>query len=77
MLRELRESAGLIQNALAVRLGRNQTFVSNVELGIRKLDLVELRDYCEGLGIELRAAVDMWEGRISSLSGSKRKRGSK
>ena len=64
LLRQLREDAGMVQTTLAERLGRNQTFVSNVELAIRRLDLVELRDYCVGLDISLRDLVDRWEARI-------------
>ncbi|PNS09101.1 helix-turn-helix domain-containing protein [Solilutibacter silvestris] len=64
LLRQLREDAGMVQTTLAKRLGRNQTFVSNVELAIRRLDLVELRDYCAGLDISLRDLVDRWELQI-------------
>ena len=64
LLRELREAVPMVQTALAERLGRNQTFVSNVELGIRRLDLVELRDYCVGLGISLGEFIKKWELRI-------------
>lgn len=65
LLRQLREDAGLVQTTLGERLGRNQTYVSNVELGIRRLDLVELRDYCAGLRIDLRDLIDTWESRIA------------
>lgn len=64
LLRQLREDAGLVQTGLAERLGRNQTFVSNVELGIRRLDLVELRDYCQGLDIALVQLIERWEARL-------------
>lgn len=72
LLRQLREDAGMVQTTLAERLGRNQTFVSNVELAIRRLDLVELRDYCVGLNISLRDLVDRWEGRIAQTAKSGR-----
>lgn len=72
LLRQLREEAGMVQTTLAERLGRNQTFVSNVELAIRRLDLVELRDYCVGLDISLRDLVDRWEARIAHAAKSKR-----
>ena len=72
LLRQLREDAGMVQTTLAERLGRNQTFVSNVELAIRRLDLVELRDYCVGLDISLRDLVDRWEARISQVAKSGR-----
>ena len=65
LLRELREEAGMVQTALAERLGRTQTYVSNVEQAIRRLDLVELRDYCGGLGISLEALIVRWESRIA------------
>lgn len=67
LLRQLREESGMVQTALAERLGRNQTFVSNVELAIRRLDLIELRDYCTGLDIGLSNLVDRWEARIAKL----------
>lgn len=71
LLRELRENAGMVQTTLGERLGRNQTYVSNVELGIRRLDLVELRDYCEGLDISLKKLIDQWDARISKRAGVK------
>jgi len=64
LLRELREGAGLVQTALGERLQRNQTYVSNVELGIRRLDMVELRDYCAALGVHLADLISQWEARI-------------
>ncbi len=67
LLRSHREQAGLVQSALAERLGRNQTFVSTVELAIRRLDLVELRDYCSGLGVELQQIIAQWEVAISEI----------
>lgn len=69
LLRQLREDAGMVQTSLAQRLGRTQTYVSNVELGIRRLDLVELRDYCvAGLGIKLQDLIAQWEQRIPAAA---------
>lgn len=75
LLRGLREGAGLVQAGLAERLGRNQTFVSNVELGIRRLDLVELRDYCQSLGIGLTELIEQWELRLRPAPKSRRPAG--
>jgi transcriptional regulator with XRE-family HTH domain len=72
LLRQLREDAGLVQTALGERLGRNQTYISNVELAIRRLDLVELRDYCGGLGITLRDVIALWEAQLPRTSKSGR-----
>ncbi|HEU5151524.1 MAG TPA: helix-turn-helix transcriptional regulator [Iamia sp.] len=52
-LRELREDAGLRQVELAERLGVTQSFVSNVENGERRLDLIELRQVCRALDADL------------------------
>ena len=73
LLRDLRGEQGLIQTALAEKLGKGQTYVSNVELGIRRLDLVELRDYCAGLGIGLQAVVERWEKQLKPVTGSSRR----
>lgn len=73
LLRQLREEAGLVQTALAERLGRNQTYVSNVELAIRRLDVVELRDYCAALGIGLSDLIEQWEAGLEPAPKSKRR----
>lgn len=64
VLREIREGLGLTQTQFAVRLGRGQTYVSNVELGIKRLDLVEVRDYCAVLGVSLATLIAQWEARV-------------
>ena len=74
LLRALRESAGLLQEALADRLGRSQTYVSNIEQAIRRLDLVELRDYCAALGVSLPDLIGQWEQRIGPTSRSRTSR---
>ena len=52
-LRGYRESAALSQAALAAALGKPQSFVSSYEAGNRRLDLVELDQICDALGIDL------------------------
>jgi transcriptional regulator with XRE-family HTH domain len=51
LLRQLRIEAGLTQAQLAERLQRDQTFVSKYESGERRLDILEIRDVCRGIGI--------------------------
>ena len=51
LLRQAREEAGIRQADLARKLGRKQGFVSKYELGDRRLDLVDLADICDALGI--------------------------
>ena len=49
-LREARESAGLTQSDAAERMGATQSFVSKCERGERRLDVIELRDWCRSIG---------------------------
>ena len=44
-LRKAREESGLSQEQVAEALGRTQTWVSNSELGERRVDCVELEDF--------------------------------
>lgn len=57
MLREARQEAGLTQTQLAERLDIPQAVVSNVERVERRLDLVELCEYCSAVGVELSEFV--------------------
>jgi transcriptional regulator with XRE-family HTH domain len=50
-LRDARKRAGLTQVELARRLGETQSFVSKVERGERRIDVVELRAFCKAIGV--------------------------
>lgn len=57
LLREAREAAGLTQVQLGDRLGQTQSFVSKCERGERRLDIAEVRAFCEALGISFSSFV--------------------
>jgi transcriptional regulator with XRE-family HTH domain len=61
LLKDLRREAGLRQVDMAAKLGKPQAFVSYYESGARRLDLLELRQVCEILGISLVAFVRRFE----------------
>ena len=61
MLREARQEAGLTQTQLAERLHVPQAVISNVERGERRLDLVELREYCDAVGVDLSEFVTKFQ----------------
>lgn len=53
LLREKRLAAGLQQAEVSARLKRRQPFVSDVERGVRRLDLIELQDLATVYGVDL------------------------
>lgn len=63
-LRQAREQAGLTQQDLAQRLGETQSFVSKCERGERRMDLVELREFCKAMGISLEKFVRQFENTL-------------
>ncbi len=64
-LRGAREGAGLTQAEVADRLGLSQSQVSKCERGERRLDVIELREWCGALGIGLAAFIRTLERRLS------------
>ena len=64
LLRAARREAGMRQVDLADRLRRPQSYVSKYESGERRLDLLELRQICNALGISLEAFVRKLESAI-------------
>ncbi|MBS0457523.1 MAG: helix-turn-helix transcriptional regulator [Proteobacteria bacterium] len=74
LLKNLRVRLNLRQVELAERLGVNQNFVSNVEQGIRRLDVVELRDYASALGSSFADVTAQWESLLGEGTDKPRKR---
>jgi transcriptional regulator with XRE-family HTH domain len=60
LLRHYRQRAGLRQAEVAERLGRPQSFVSKVEAGQRRLDLIELNAICVALDVSVVTVVKRW-----------------
>jgi transcriptional regulator with XRE-family HTH domain len=54
---ERRKSAGLRQVDLAKRLGRTQSYVSNIEIGQKRVALIELIEWAEALGFDPEEAI--------------------
>ena len=51
LLRQVREEAGISQNKLAKRLDTPQAWLSKCEHGQRRVDVLELWQICEAIGI--------------------------
>jgi len=54
-LRQARETAGLTQADVAKKLRVYASFVSKVESGERRIDVIELKQFCRAYGLELVA----------------------
>jgi transcriptional regulator with XRE-family HTH domain len=68
LLKQARKEAGLTQVQVAARLGVEQSLVSKVERRERRLDVAELRAFCDALGISLVEFVSRFEAALSPAS---------
>lgn len=64
LLREHRERAGLSQVELAKKIDETQSYVSKVERGERRIDLIQLRFFCMALGVGLGRFVETFEDAV-------------
>ena len=64
LLRELRTEAKLTQAQLAEAIEEPQSMVSRVEVGERRLDILELRQWLAPLGVSLKQFVRLLEDRL-------------
>jgi ribosome-binding protein aMBF1 (putative translation factor) len=64
LLREMRIEAGLTQVDLAARIGKDQAYVSRYESGQRRLDVLEVREICQAIGITLEEFAKRLEGAL-------------
>lgn len=54
---QARRNAGMTQEEVGIRLGKTQSFVSKYERGERRLDIIEVNEICEVIGISLTSFV--------------------
>jgi transcriptional regulator with XRE-family HTH domain len=64
LLRQTREERGLRQKELADILNLPQSYISKVESGERRLDVLELREICLALGVSLADFTAQLEERL-------------
>ena len=64
LIKEARVKAGITQIELANSLNETQTFVSKCERGERRLDIIEMREFCMAIGLDFIDFVKELEGRI-------------
>jgi transcriptional regulator with XRE-family HTH domain len=74
LLRQARLDAGVTQVDLSEALERSQSFVSDIERGVRRLDVIELRDVCRVLGQNFLEFLDDLEAEIAEIGASRASR---
>lgn len=60
-LKRMRVESGMTQAQCSAALGRPQSFISDVERGVRRLDMVQLRDLCQVLDSDLISFTKSFE----------------
>lgn len=58
VLVQARQEAGLSQRDLAERLGKPRSYVSKIETKERRIDVLELIDLADALGVDPHDALD-------------------
>ncbi len=71
-LRALRTAAGLTQVELSAALQRPQSYVSDVERGSRRMDLLQLREFCSACGQALTEFVDEFEQELGLIRSTRK-----
>lgn len=61
-----RKSAGITQVQFAEMIGQTQSFVSRCERGERRVDVIELRVFCQAIGIPYVKFIEQLEEAIKA-----------
>ena len=64
VLKKERKCQHVSQVELAKKLGIPQSFISKTEIGERRLDIIELLEYCDAMGLTLTDFVFRMEGKL-------------
>jgi transcriptional regulator with XRE-family HTH domain len=65
LLKQRRQDAGITQVECSAALGRSQSYVSDIERGVRRLDVVQLRDLCQVMRQDFVAFIRDFEKTLS------------
>jgi len=66
LIRAVRVEAALSQLALTERLGRPQTYASDCELGARRMDALQLHQWCVACGTTLMVFAKRLEAALAA-----------
>lgn len=72
ILKRRRIDAGLTQVECSKALGRPQSFMSDVERGSRRLDIIQIWDLCRVLGCDFLDLMQEFQSTLSQVSSADR-----
>jgi len=73
LLRADRRASGMSQVQIAEKLGNRQTFISKIENGDRRIDVIELLAYLDAAGVDAADFVARLSARVRNLLRKDRK----
>ncbi|WP_395642646.1 helix-turn-helix domain-containing protein [Rudaea sp.] len=65
LLKQQREASGVLQADLGKRLKIAQSSISRIESGDRRIDPIELRNYCLAIGLDFPTFVGRLEEKLA------------
>lgn len=65
LLYRLRINSGITQQELAAKLNSPQSYISKIETGERRIDLIEMREICKALDSNLVEFATMLEKELN------------
>lgn len=68
LLSEAREGAGVKQSDLAAKLGLPPSYLSKIENGTRRLDVIEFIQIAEAMGVDAGALMTRLREKLHSVS---------
>jgi len=68
LLYRLRTNSGLTQKELSEKLNVQQSYISKIETGERRIDLIELREICNVLGSNIVEFATMLEKELNETT---------
>ncbi len=68
-IKDRRRELNYTQEDLALKIGKNQKFISRIEIYAQKLDIVELYEICSLLELDIISIIEKFKKEINERNG--------